>query len=132
MELADGDFGDFSGDGVVDLTDIDFYNGNIGQRATFNPALDLDGNGTIEFADLEQHVETLVQTSNGVVGTAVGDIDLDGQVSVLGDAFTLVGSLGNSATSWGDGDLNADQTVSVLGDAFLLVGNLGASNDAAP
>jgi hypothetical protein len=120
--------GDFNDDLVVDLVDLDFYNGSIGQPASFNPELDLDASGTIDDADLTIHVETLVQTSNGVAGTAFGDINLDGVVNVLGDAFTLVGNLGNTATSWSEGDLNADQTVNVLGDAFRLVGNLGADN----
>ena len=120
--------GDFDGNGIVDLIDVDFYNGNIGQPASFNEELDLDGSGTIDEDDLALHVETLVQTSNGVVGTAVGDINLDGAVDVLGDAFILVGSLGSGATSWSEGDLNADQTVNVLGDAFALVGNLGFTN----
>lgn len=120
--------GDFDDDGMVDLADLDFYNGNIGQPATFNPELDLDESGTIDGEDLRLHVETLVQTSNGVVGTALGDINLDGQVNVLGDAFILVANLGASATSWSMGDLNGDQTVNVLGDAFVLVANLGANN----
>ncbi len=120
--------GDFNDDLVVDLVDLDFYNGSIGQPASFNPELDLDASGTIDDADLTIHVETLVQTSNGVAGTAFGDINLDGVVNVLGDAFALVGNLGSSATSWSEGDLNADQTVNVLGDAFRLVGNLGADN----
>jgi hypothetical protein len=126
---GDDVLGDFNDDGVVDLADLDFYNGNIGQPASFNPELDLDESGTIDAADLTQHVETLVQTSNGVTGTAVGDINLDGVVNVLGDAFTLVGNLGNSVSSWSSGDLNGDQNVTVLGDAFALVGNLGADNN---
>ena len=120
--------GDFNADGFVDLGDIDFYNGNIGQPASFNADLDLDGSGTIDEGDLAIHIETLVQTSNGNVGTAIGDINLDGVVNVLGDAFALVANLGNSATSWSQGDLNADQTVNVLGDAFKLVANLGFEN----
>ena len=93
--------------------------------------LDLTGDGFVTIADHDLHVTTLVQTSNGVVGTAIGDINLDGQVDVLGDAFILVDNLGSNDTSWETGDLNADQTTNVLGDAFRLVNNLGASNDAA-
>ena len=48
---------------------------------------------------------------------------------MLGDAFTLVGNLGSSVSSWADGDFNGDGTVNVLGDAFLLVANLGQTND---
>ena len=55
-----------------------------------------------------------------------GDVNLDGTVDVLGDAFALVANLNlSSGTSWSLGDLNADGTVNVLGDAFILVANLG-------
>jgi len=55
-----------------------------------------------------------------------GDINLDGSVDVLNDAFVLVSSLNVSGdTSWAQGDFNADGTVNVLGDAFILISNLG-------
>ena len=122
--------GDFSGDGVVDVTDIDFYSGNLGQAATFDPQLDLDGDSDIDLDDMNFHIANLVQTSNGQTGTAPGDMDLDGRVDVLGDAFVLIANLGSAGPySYGLGDLNADRTVDVLGDAFILIANLGFSND---
>ena len=142
VDQADSDFfvenflvtsviGDFNNDGVVNVDDIDFYSGNIGLTAAdagFDPQLDLDGNGTIELADLDFHVSNLVETSNGGVGTFLGDANLDGTVDVLSDAFALVGNLGNASTSWSQGDFNADGIINVLGDAFILVSNLGMSN----
>ncbi len=118
--------GDFDGDNDVDCDDIDMFAGNIGSTsATF----DLDGSGTVDLLDVELHIETLVVTSNGVTGTLLGDLNCDGQVNVLGDAFALVGNLGSSAAVvYTDGDINLDGQVNVLGDAFLLVGNLGMSN----
>ena len=122
--------GDFSGDGVVDVTDIDFYSGNLGQAATFDPQLDLDGDSDIDLDDMNFHIANLVQTSNGQTGTASGDMDLNGHVDVLGDAFVLIANLGSAGPySYGLGDLNADRTVDVLGDAFILIANLGFSND---
>ncbi|MDA8563310.1 hypothetical protein N9L06_02545 [Mariniblastus sp.] len=56
------------------------------------------------------------------------DINLDGTVDVLGDAFALIENLNNAATSWAQGDLNGDGTVDVLGDAFALIANLGNAN----
>jgi hypothetical protein len=122
--------GDFNGDGFVNLSDLDQYNGNIDASAV-GPleALDLDGDGIVGANDFRQHYETLVETSNGQVGTFAGDLNLDGTVNVLGDAFALVSNLGNSAISWGQGDFNADGVVNVLGDAFALVANLGQSNE---
>ena len=57
-----------------------------------------------------------------------GDLNLDGTVNVLGDAFVLVANLGTPVTSWSQGDFNGDGMVTVLGDAFLFVANLGNTN----
>ena len=120
--------GDFDNDGDVDADDIDFYGGNLDVPATGDLAqLDLNADGMVTLDDHNIHVTTLVETSNGQTGTFIGDINLDGTVNVLGDAFALVGSLGGSG-GYADGDLNADQIVNVLGDAFILIGNLGNSN----
>lgn len=118
--------GDFDQDGDVDADDTNFFTNNLGQPASFNPAMDLDNDGTIALADHDLHVNTLIQT-NGLSGTLVGDLNFDGTVNVLGDAFTLVGNLGSTGAGYADGDLNADGQVNVLGDAFRLVGNLGQS-----
>ena len=124
------ELGDFDGDGDVDLTDLDQYNGNIGLAATGSlEALDLDGDGTVGADDFAQHYGTLVQTSNGQTGSFAGDTNLDGKVDVLGDAALLVVSLGKSVTSWEQGDFNGDGIVDVLGDAAALVANLGKSNE---
>lgn len=57
-----------------------------------------------------------------------GDANLDGQVNVLEDAFSLVGNLGvTEGATWADGDFNGDGQVTVLDDAFVLVDNLGRS-----
>ena len=123
-------FGDFDQDGDVDADDIDFYSGNVnfefaqGEFAQLNQNSD----GLITLADHDTHVFTLVETSNGQVGTFLGDFNLDGQVNVLGDAFALVGNLGNENAGWEEGDVNADGRVDVLVDAFALVLNLGRSN----
>ena len=124
--------GDFDGDGDVDCDDLDGYIGNIGADATgMLAALDFDGNGTLTSEDADMVIAQSVTTSNGVTGTFPGDVNCDGSVNVLGDAFALVGSLGGSATMYSQGDVNFDGIVNVLGDAFVLVGNLGMNN-AAP
>lgn len=121
--------GDFDTDGDVDGDDVDFYIGNIGADATGALAqLDLDEDETVTLDDHNTHVMTLVQTSNGVTGSFLGDVNLDGTVDVLIDAFALVAGLGQPATSRAQGDLNADGTVDVLGDAFILVADLGQAN----
>lgn len=122
--------GDFNDDGVVDNADIDFYSGQLDQPVNNNAMqLDLNSDGQITSADHNIHVTTLVETSNGQVGALIGDVNLDGTVNVLGDAFSLISNLNAAGPlGWGDGDLNADGQVNVLGDAFQLVGNLGKTN----
>ena len=121
--------GDFDADGNVDGDDVDFYIGNLDQPATGDLAqLDLNGDGNVTIADHDLHLTTLVVTSNGVTGALLGDVNLDGGVDVLADAFALVENLGQSVTSHSQGDLNADGVVTVLRDAFILVNQLGQSN----
>ena len=127
--------GDFDGNGVVDCSDLDGYIGNIGASVAGMTEglanLDFDGDEMITQADINSTIMNLVVTSNGITGTFLGDLNCDGIVDVLGDAFLLVGSLNSPATMYSQGDLNFNGSVDVLGDAFILVGNLGSSN-AAP
>ena len=120
--------GDHDLDGVVTCADIDAYAGMLGASAAVDEGLDLVADGVIDLADVALLIENLVVTSNDQVGTAFGDINCDGRVDVLGDAFGLIANLGTSSNSYRDGDLNLDGVVNVLGDAFLLISNLGYSN----
>ena len=122
--------GDFDADGVVDCDDANAYVGNLGQPAVGALAeLDLDTDGMVTIADAEMLIGDLIVADNGVTGTIIGDVNCDGVVDVLGDAFALVESLGTSGTVYTDGDLDFSGNVDVLGDAFILVGNLGMSNN---
>jgi len=129
LMLNGGLVGDFNVDRNVDVADIDRYSEQIGTPASGESTLlDFDADGIISANDLQIHIETYVQTSNGAVGTFLGDLNLDGSVDVLGDVFVLIGNLNGSATSYGQGDFNLDGTVNVLGDVFVLIGNLGNTN----
>ena len=128
--------GDFNGDGTVDVDDIDFYIGNIGAEDTEGTEelaqLDLNGDENITIEDLNFHITTLAETSNGVQGALLGDLNLDGRVDVLGDAFELIANIGsNGEISYGLGNINGDLMVDILNDAFLLIGNLGLNNDSS-
>ena len=130
LRSSGGLLGDFDLDGDVDADDIDFFNGNLDLAATGTlTQLDLDDDGEVTLADHDAHVTNLVQTSNGQTGALIGDIDLDGQVNVLGDGFILVSNLNTNVSSYSEGDLNADGLVNVLGDGFRLVSNLGQNNN---
>ena len=131
-----GMLGDFDGDGDVDCDDLDGYVGNLGPDGANGAeaigelaALDFDQDGFLSLADAVSVTEELIVTQpNGVTGTFRGDFNCDGSVSVLGDAFILVGNLNTAVDRYTLGDANFDGTVSVLGDAFVLVGNLNQSN----
>ena len=129
-EVAPRLLGDFDDSGVVDATDIDFYQGNIGLSAVDSLLqLDLDGDGLVTFDDYQFLIENLANTSSGQTGTFIGDADLNGSVTILGDGVTLIRNLGSSGPfSYSNGNFNADSAIDILGDAFLFITNLGRSN----
>jgi len=76
----------------------------------------------------EANAVTYDADSVNVTRAFEGDVNVDGNVDVLNDAFALVGNLGTTdGAIWEDGDFNADGAVDVLNDAFALVVNLGRS-----
>jgi GH35 family endo-1,4-beta-xylanase len=109
--------GDYDQSGEIDGSDVDLMFAAYGP-ADDAPEYDLDGSGIVDFADVELLVTQFGQTKPG-------DLDFDGSVDVLGDAFVLVSNLGSSDVGYAGGDINGDGMVSVLGDAFLLISNLG-------
>ncbi len=109
--------GDYDQSGRIDAPDVDLMFAAYGP-ASNAPEYDLDGSGVVDFADVEFLVTELGQTM-------LGDLNFDGSVDVLGDAFALVANLGSFDVGYADGDINGDGTVTVLGDAFLLIANLG-------
>jgi len=122
--------GDSNSDGVVNCDDIDSYRPQLNTSATdATAALDLASSGTIDLDDVEHLITNLVVTQpNGLTGTFLGDLNCDGQVDVLEDAFTLVSNLNSSVDSYSQGDINLDGNVNILDDAFIFVSNLGLSN----
>ena len=131
VEPSAGVLGDFDGNGVVDCVDLDGYIGNIGTPATgMHAALDIDMDETLTEDDANSTIMNLVVTSNGITRTFPGDLNCDGIVDVLNDAFTLIGSLGSTVTSYSAGDINFSGSIDVLGDAFALIGGLGTTSGA--
>ncbi len=94
--------GDLTEDGVVDVQDIDRL--SIAIQAG-DPAFDLDGDSVTDLKDLRYLVQE-------VLGTSVGDADLDGSFDSLD--FVAVFQLGefNDAipgnSTWSEGDWNCD------------------------
>ncbi len=119
--------GDFDIDGDVDVDDLNQYIGQLGTDTNgMQDRLDLNADGIIDAEDFEEHYSQRIQIPGVGQGTLQGDVNLDGSVDVLNDAFQLVSTLGSFVSSWTDGDVTGDGQVDVLNDAFALVANLGA------
>lgn len=128
-EVAVDCFGDVDGDFDTDTDDFSRFADVLGESALFHHCFEMDGDGVITLADHDALITTWANVSSGINGTFIGDLNLDGSVDVLSDAFTLVSNLGQEGTfGYADGDLNADNRVDVLGDGFRLIENLGKSH----
>ena len=133
-------FNNSQGGTLVDLSGVDFSYDTSTQTAVwdFSTRAPLEaGYYTYRLAGGISSTTGLLLDGNGdgVGGDAFlaehyvaipGDANLDGQVNVLGDAFSLVANLNSTSNlAWEDGNFNGDGTVNVLGDGFILVANLG-------
>ena len=104
---------------TLDPLNAAFYTYVLEANSITSGGLALDGNGDGTAGDdfMDQHYVALP-----------GDANLDGTVDVLGDAFALIGNLGQTGdVAYALGDFNADGNIDVLGDAFILIGRLGQS-----
>jgi hypothetical protein len=114
--------GDFNGDGIVNVLDIDMLAEAIRNGGPTNP-YDLNGVGGVNLADLEYHVED-------IIGSLMGDTDVDGDVD-LSDLSALASYYGNSLPqSWGHGDFDCDEDVD-LNDLSTLAANYSGGQAAA-
>lgn len=95
--------GDFSGDDVLDITDINLLTAEL-QLGSVHPQYDLNHSGTV---DLEDHKYWMTEMKQ----TWIGDANLDGEFN-SGDLVQVFQSgkfeTGASA-GWGQGDWNGDQ-----------------------
>lgn len=111
--------GDLDGSGSISGPDIDLLYAAFGTTPANDIELDLDSDGQVGISDRDRLIER-------IAGTRLGDLNFDGSVNVLGDAFSLVANLGTtSGATYAQGDINGDGIVNVLGDAFVMVSNLG-------
>ncbi len=94
--------GDLTGDGLIDVTDINFLCGGINQP--FAEALDLNSDGMVDLNDVERLV-------TGFLGTAMGDGNLDGRVDVVDLNRVGVNWLVEGGADWSKGDFTCDGNV---------------------
>ena len=98
-----GEAGDFNGDGVVNVADLDALTVEV-LAGTDNPQFDLDSNGIVDADDR-------IFWITDIKDTFLGDANLDGKVNAA-DLNTLALSWqSTAATSWSQGDFNGDGNV---------------------
>jgi hypothetical protein len=122
---VEGLLGDFDGSGVLDLPDINLLMDAV-RAGTNDPTFDLTGSGTVTLADRDEWVLNLFGSS------AIGDVNLDGGVTALGDLSPALANLGQPGPkTWQQGNINDDLVVTALGDLSVILAGLG-SEPAAP
>jgi len=120
MEVPLSDLiGDFSGDDVLDVADIDLL-GRAIQMGSVHPQYDLNRSGAV---DLEDHAYWVSDLNR----TWMGDANLDGNVN-FADFVALADHFGGPG-GWGQGDFNADGTVQ-FPDFAILASNYGMTSTA--
>ena len=95
--------GDLTGDGTVDVQDIDFLCNAISDP--FDAMSDLNDDGVVDLSDVEMLV-------TGFLGTAMGDSNLDGQVNVIDLNRVGINWLQEGGADWSAGDFTCDGNVS--------------------
>jgi hypothetical protein len=95
--------GDFSGDGLVDVTDIDQLQAEV-RALTHSPSFDLTNDGLVDQDDVNELVLN-------VFNTQFGDADLDGNIDATDLNQVAVNWRRTDVTSWTHGDFNGDGRV---------------------
>ena len=119
-----GEEGDFNGDGVVNVTDLDDLTAEV-LAGTNDPLFDLDSNGTVDVDDRTVWI-------TDIKDTFVGDANLDGQVNAQDLNALALSWQRMSATSWSQGDFNGDRNVDAADLNELALNWLNDSASAAP
>ena len=110
--------GDFDGDGVVDVDDLRDLEANLGDAA-----YDLDLDGDADGDDIAFLVTYCFDLPGGEVGTAVGDVNLDGVVNAT-DLAMLESNFGQTGMTYEQGNLNGDGAINAT-DLALMAANFG-------
>ena len=115
--------GDFNGDSIVDVADIDLLTPAIASGSN-DQMFDLNGDAVLNAADLTVFLSDNVITAGNRVP---GDVDLNGEV-VFADFLQLSGNFGQPGV-WSDGDFDADGQVA-FSDFLALSQNFGSTGAA--
>jgi hypothetical protein len=101
--------GDFNNDGDVNAIDIDLLADAIA-LGSYDAAFDVNGDSFLDDQDLIDHIATLVERTDGGVGTYRGDFNLDGYVNGT-DLAILKAGFGLTGLGYAAGNANTDDYV---------------------
>jgi hypothetical protein len=132
--IAMATMGDFDDDGDIDAADIDLLADAI-EAGSSDSKFDVNGDSFVDEQDLIDHIATLVQRTDGGVGTYRGDFNLDGYVDAT-DLAILKAGFGLTGLGYALGNANADDFVdgtdlAIFKATFGLSGTPGAPNPPA-
>lgn len=103
-------------DGRIDAADIDFICRNIGDWSNLDEAVFMDLSCDMD-GDLAVNMDDIAELVVGILGTAIGDANLNGTTAddlAIVDATMALGAGGCNGTQscgWSDGDFNCDGIV---------------------
>ncbi len=105
------------GDGVVDAADIDYVYANFGDFTNLDEAALMDL-GADQTGDLVVDMMDITELVEVILGTQLGDVDLDGDVDA-DDESIVQANQGQSGLGYAGGDINGDGIVDGLDLAFF-------------
>ena len=124
---------DFTGDDLIGIDDVEYIQNAICNAmgpGGYDPTFDFDGDGDNDEDDIVFYINNHTETPFGM-GTAVGDLNLDGYINAT-DLAILSLSFGSSGLAYGRGNLNCDTVINAT-DLAILAGNYGyVSPSGAP
>jgi hypothetical protein len=98
--------GDFDGNGVIDIADVDLLYAKLGTAVPPTDAkFDLTNDGKVDIDDARELVEV-------IIGTSMADTDLNKKVDIL-DLGNLANRYGMSG-GFGDGDTDGNGVIDIL------------------
>ena len=109
---ANGLFGDFNYDMIVDIADADLMTGEIA-AGTNAVAFDLTDDGVVDLGDLDSWFSYYSTFSGVPLAIALVDVDFSGS-NTAWDYHIIQSNLLSSSSSFSDGDLNASGLVDTV------------------
>ncbi len=120
-------------DGKIDAADIDYVCANIMDWSNIDQAVFMDLSCDMD-GDLDVDADDVTELVVGILGTQIGDVNLDGAKDAADTAIVdatisagAAGCNGNASCGWADGDMDCDGDVDA--DDRAAIGCLSADAD---